>query len=113
MIKINGKVFLVCLMSWRPLSDNDVSSLDDHRHSVGVEQLTVSLPDLSELELEIPENLKEVRKINAIFRIFIRCTNNYVPVLVEHLDPVVVGVCHDDLVVLGNSNSAGLGELSL
>ena len=96
-------------MSWRPLSDDDVSSLDDYRHSVGVEQLTVSLPDLSELELEIPENLKEVRKINAIFRIFIR----YVPVLVEHLDPVVVGVCHDDLVVLGNSNSAGLGELSL
>ena len=49
-------------MSRRPLSDDDVSSLDDHRHSVGVEQLTVSLPDLSELELEIPEYLKEVRK---------------------------------------------------
>jgi len=46
------------LMSWRPLSDDDVSSLDDYRHSVGVEQLTVSLPDLSELELEIPEYLK-------------------------------------------------------
>ena len=102
-------------MSWRPLSDDDVSSLDDHRHSVGVEQLTVSLPDLSKLELEIPEYLKEVRKSMQSSEYYItNCiTNNTVPVLVEHLDPVVVGVCHDDLVVLGNSNSAGLGELSL
>ena len=76
------------LVSGGPLSHHDVSSLDHHGHSVGVEELAVPLTDLSKLELEIPA-------------------------LVEHLYSVVVGVRHDNLVILSDRHTAGLRELSL
>ena len=75
------------LMSWGSLRYHDVSSLGHHSHSVGIQQLAVSLANLAKLELEVA-------------------------VLVEDLDPVVVGVRHDDLVVLGDSHSTWLRELT-
>ena len=75
------------LMSWGSFSNHDVSSLGHHSHSVGIQQLTVSLANLAKLELEVA-------------------------VLVKNLDPVVVGVRHDDFVVLGDSHSTWLGELT-
>ena len=69
-------------------SHHNVPGLSHHRDPVGVEKLTVSLPDLAELELEVA-------------------------ILVEHLDAVVVGVGHDDLVVLSDGHAAWLSELPL
>ena len=75
-------------MGWGSLGDHYVSSLGNHGDSVGVQKLPVPLAHLTKLELKVA-------------------------VLVEDLDPVVVGVRHDDLVVLGDSNSTWLGELTL
>merc|ERR1712126_137925 len=75
-------------MCWRSLRDHDVSGLGHDSHSVRVQELAVPLADFSELELEVP-------------------------LLVEDLDPVVVGVRHDDLVVLGDCDSTWLRELTL
>ena len=75
-------------MGWGPLGDHNVSSLCHHGDSVGVQELTVSLANLAELELEVA-------------------------VLVKDLDPVVVGVRHDDLIVLGDGDSTWLRELTL
>ena len=77
--------YLVC---GRSLSHHNVSSLDYHGHSVRIQQLAISLANLTELELEVP-------------------------ILVEDLDPVVVGVGHDDLVVLGDGDPTWLSELTL
>ena len=75
-------------MGGRSLRHHNVSSLHNHGHSVGIQQLAVSLANLTELELEVP-------------------------ILVEDLDPVVVGVSHDDLVVLGDCHPTWLCELTL
>ena len=66
------------------LRDKNVSGLGNDR----VKELAISLPDFSELELEVP-------------------------LLVEDLDPVVVGVSHDDLVLLGDCDPTWLRELAL
>ena len=71
-----------------PLGHNNVSAGLHHRHSVGVEQLAVPLPHLTELELEPA-------------------------LLVEDLDAVVVGVRHDDVILSVHRHTAGLCELSL
>ena len=75
-------------MGGRSLSHHNVSSLDYHGHSIRIQQLAVPLANLAELELEVP-------------------------ILVEDLDPVVVGVGHDDLVVLGDGDPTWLSELTL
>ena len=66
------------------LRDKNVSGLGNDR----VKELAISLPNFSELELEIP-------------------------LLVEGLDPVVVGVSHDDLILLGDCDPTCLRELAL
>ena len=75
-------------MSGRPFRDHNITGGSHHSHPVGVEELPVPLTDLPELKLKVP-------------------------LLVEDLDPVVVGVSHDDLVILGDSYTAWLSELSL
>lgn len=52
------------LMRGRPLGDNDVAALPDHRHPVRVEQLTIPFAALAKLELEtalLVENLQKNR----------------------------------------------------
>ena len=83
-----AEVELGYLMGGRSLGHHNVSSLNYHGHSVRIQQLTVSLANLAELELEVP-------------------------ILVKDLDPVVVGVGHDDLIVLGDGDPTRLGELPL
>ena len=49
-------------MGGRSLSDDDVSRVSNHGHAIRVQQLTVALAALSELELEatlLVENLKK------------------------------------------------------
>ena len=75
-------------MSGRPLSHHDVSSLDHHGHSVRIQQLAVSLANLTELELEPA-------------------------LLVKYLYAMVVGVGHDDVVLGIDGDPAGLRELAL
>ena len=83
-----AEVELGYLMGGRSLGHHNVSSLNYHGHSVRIQQLTVSLANLAELELEVP-------------------------ILIKDLDPVVVGVGHNDLVVFGDGDTTGLRELAL
>ena len=53
------------------LRDNNISRVSYGSHSIRVEELAISLTDFSKLEIEVP-------------------------LLVEDLDPVVVGVSYDD-----------------
>ena len=98
-VKTNGKNRLLelnvtqpepvcCVADASPLRDDDVSAGLDHGHSVGVEQLSVPLANLSKLEFE-PS------------------------LLVKYLDPVVVGVRHNDVVLSIDRHSTGLSELTL
>ena len=75
-------------MCGRSLSHHNISSLDNHGHSVRIQQLAISLTNLAKLELEVP-------------------------ILIKDLDPVVVGVGHNDLVVFGDGDTTGLRELTL
>ena len=75
-------------MGGRSLGHHNVSSLNYHGHSVRIQQLTVSLANLAELELEPA-------------------------LLVEYLDAVVVRVGHDDVVLGIDGDPAGLRELPL
>jgi len=86
--KLSVLVVDLNLMRGRPLRDDDVSTGLDHSHSVGVEQLTVPLANLSKLEFEPP-------------------------LLVKYLDPVVVGVSHNDVILSIDGHSTGLRELAL
>lgn len=86
--KLSVLVVDLNLMRGRPLRDDDVSAGLDHGHPVGVEQLTVPLANLSKLEFE-PS------------------------LLVKYLDPVVVGVRHNDVVLGIDRHSTGLSELAL
>ena len=76
------------LVSGRSLSDHNVPSFGHHGNSVGIQQLSISLANLTKLELEVS-------------------------LLVKHLDPVVVGVSHNDLIVFSDSYSAWFSELTL
>ena len=76
------------LRMFLPFSHNDISTGLHHGHSVRIEQLPVSLPDLSELELEPP-------------------------LLVKYLDPMVVGVRHYYVILCVDSHAAWLCKLSL
>lgn len=76
------------LVSGGPLCHHNVPSLGHHGHPVRVEQLPVPFSNLPKLELEVA-------------------------ILVEHLDAVVVGVRHDDLIVLSDGHAAWLSELAL
>ena len=71
-----------------PLGHNNVSAGLHHRHSVGVEQLAVPLPHLTELELEPA-------------------------LLVEDLDAVVVGVSDNYIILSIDRHSTWLRELTL
>ena len=71
-----------------PLGDDDVPAGLHHGHSVGVEQLAVPLADLSKLEFESS-------------------------LLVKYLDPVVVGVRHNDVILSIDRHPTGLCELTL
>ena len=51
-----------------PFCDDNVSASFDHRHPVGVEQLTIALADLAKLELE-PTLLVENLDPEVTFRI--------------------------------------------
>ena len=75
-------------LSASPLRHNDVSAGLDHGDPVWVEQLAVPLANLTKLEFE-PS------------------------LLVEYLDPVVVGVSHNDVVLGVDRYSARLRELAL
>ena len=102
-------------MSWGPFGDHNVSSLCHHGDSVGVEELTVSLANLAKLELEVAVLVEDLDPVVVGVRhneIIVADTNNH-RILVEDLDPVVVGVRHDDLIVLGDGDSTWLRELTL
>jgi len=71
-----------------PLCDDDISARLDYSYPVRVEQLTVTLSNLTELELE-PS------------------------LLVEYLDPMIVGIRHNNIVLSIDGDPAWLGELSL
>lgn len=86
--KLSVLVVDLNLMRGRPLRDDDVPTGLDHSHPVGVEQLTVPLANLSKLEFEPP-------------------------LLVKYLDPVVVGVRHNDVILSIDGHSTGLRELAL
>ena len=76
------------LVRGRSFSDHNVTRGSHHSNPVGVQELAVPLTHLPKLELEVP-------------------------LLVKHLDTVVVGVGHNDLVVLGDCHSTWLSELTL
>lgn len=76
---------LVCR---RPLCNDNITGGLDHSHAIGIEQLTVTFSHLPKLELEAS-------------------------LLVKYLDPVVVCVRHDDVVLSVDSHPAGLSELAL
>ena len=78
---------MIYLMSGGPFSHNNVPRGGDHGDPVWVEELPVPLANFPELELEV-----------AFF--------------VEYLDPVIVGVSHNDLVILGDGNTTRLSELT-
>jgi len=75
------------LVCGRSFGDDYVAGRFDHGHAVGVQQLSVSFAALAELELEPA-------------------------LLIEYLDPVVVGVRHDDVVLRVHRHAAGLSELA-
>ena len=70
-----------------PLRHNDVTRGLDNRHAIRIQQLPVPFPALSELELEAA-------------------------LLVEDLDAVVVGVCHDYVVLSVDSHTRRFRELT-
>jgi len=74
------------LVGWRPFCDNDISRVLEDCHPVGIEKLAVSLSHLTELELEPT-------------------------LLVENLYLVVVGVSHDNVVLVVDRHSTWLREL--
>ncbi len=76
------------LVSRRPLRHHNVPTLLHHTHSVRVQQLSVPLATLAELELEPT-------------------------VLVEDLDAVRVRIGHNDVVVRVDGDPAGLRELAV
>lgn len=78
-------LYLVC---GRSFGDDNVPGRFHYGHAVRVQELPVSFAAFTELELE------------PAF-------------LVEYLDPVVVGVRHDDVVLRVDGHAAGLGELTL
>lgn len=71
-----------------PLCNDNITGGLDHSHAIRIEQLSVAFSNLSKLELEPP-------------------------LLVKDLDPVVVGVGHDDVVLGVHGHPAGLRELTL
>ena len=76
------------LVGWGSLGDDEVSGGTVDGHTVWIQQLSIALSALSELELE------------ATF-------------LVKHLDAVVVGVGDDDVSLSVHSDARWLGELPL
>lgn len=76
------------LVRGRPFCNNDISTSLDYSHSVRVQQLTVSLAHLSKLELK-----------SAL--------------LVKYLNPVVVSIRHNNIILCVDGNAAGLRKLTL
>ena len=61
---ISGRTNLIVnldLVSGRPFSDNDIPGRLDHGYAVGIQELSVAFPAFSELELEAPFLVKNLR----------------------------------------------------
>ena len=54
------------LVSGRSFSDDDIPGRLDHGHAVGIQELSVAFPAFSELELEAPFLVKNLREEERI-----------------------------------------------
>ena len=88
------------LVSWRSLSDHNVSTGSNNCHTVGIQQLAVSF---AHLDYGLT---RQFDKISYLPKLELEIAFS-----VEDLDAVVVGVSHYDLVVGSHRHPARLGEL--
>merc|ERR1719481_1641468 len=76
------------LMCWGSLRHNYVPRRCNHGNSIWIKQLTIPFANFTELEFEV-----------AFF--------------VKYLDPVIISIRHNNLIILGNRNTTWLGKLTL